>query len=268
MPEIKVKGASISYRQRGKGNPLLLVHGWNASSAMWMLNLRGLSPGHRVIAVDLPGHGDSGLPEGFEPDLAGYAEFLEDLRRALFLPSLELVGHSMGGCISLLYALSHPERVSRLVLMDTPARRQAFNRLSRIASPRPCIKIFYRIRGPRLNAYMFKRALLHPEKVPGEVIEENLRRSSGISWEIFRGTTSSVRRVSIDPALIATLDLPVLLLWGDRDKTVSKQEAYRLKQLLPRANLALVSAAAHSPQLEAPRLVESLILEFLEGSGL
>jgi abhydrolase domain-containing protein 6 len=265
LPEIKVRGASISYRQRGKGEPLLLVHGWNASSAMWMLNLRGLSSGRRVIAVDLPGHGDSGLPEGFEPDLPGYAEFLEDLRRALFLPTLDLVGHSMGGCISLLYALRHPDRVSRLVLMDTPSRRQALNRLSRVASPRPCIRLFYRMRGPRLNAYMFKRALLHPEKVPDEVVEENLRRSSGISWEIFRSTTSSVRSVSIDPGEIAALGLPVLLLWGDRDKTVSKQEAYRLKQLLPRANLALVPAAGHSPQLEAPGLVEGLILEFLEG---
>lgn len=120
MPEIKVKGASIYYRQRGKGEPLLLVHGWNASSAMWTLNLRNLSAGHRVIAVDLPGHGGSGLPEGFVPDLAGYAGFLEDLRRALYLPGLDLVGHSMGGSISLLYALEHPERVSRMVLMDVP----------------------------------------------------------------------------------------------------------------------------------------------------
>jgi pimeloyl-ACP methyl ester carboxylesterase len=264
MPEVKVKGASINYRQRGKGDPLLLVHGWNASSAMWMLNLRGLAAGRRVIAVDLPGHGDSGLPEGFEPDLSGYAEFLEDLRRALYLPSLDLVGHSMGGCISLTYALRYPGRISRLVLVGAPSRRQAINRLSRFPLPGYGAKLFYRMHGPRFRTYMFRRGLACPENVPGEAIEENVRRAGGISRDIFCRTTSFVRRVSIGQEDIAGLDRPVLLLWGDRDKTVSRQEAYRLKDLLPRANLVFIPGAGHSPQLESPELVDNLILEFIQ----
>ncbi len=263
MPEIKVRGASINYRQRGKGEPLLLIHGWNASSAMWMLNLRGLSSERRVIAVDLPGHGGSGLPEDFVPDLAGYAGFIEDLRRALFLPSLDLVGHSMGGSISLLYALDHPDRVSRLVLMDTPADRKAIHLIARLTSPGPGTWLYNHMHGRRFRTYMFRRALACPEKLPDEVLEENLRLSAGISREVFKATTLAVRRVSIDPVAVAAMDLPVLLMWGDRDKTVSLKEARRLKELLPRANVVLVPEAAHSPQLDNPRLVEKLILAFL-----
>lgn len=90
---------------------------------------------------------------------------------------------------------------------------------------------------------MFKRTLAHPVELPGEVLDENLRLSAGISREVFKGTTSSVRRVSIDPDAIAGLDLPVLL---------------------PRANLAIVPEAARSPQLDNPRLVGKLVLAFLQ----
>ena len=264
MPETKVRGAAINYRQRGKGEALLLVHGWNASSAMWALNLRNLSSGHRVIAVDLPGHGGSGLPEGFVPDLAGYAAFVEDFRRALFLPRMDVVGHSMGGCISLLYALGHPSRVSRLVLMDTPADRKSIHLLARLGSPGPGAWLFDHMRGHRFRAFMFERALAHPEKLPGEVLEENLRLSAGIPSHVFKATTKAVRRVSINPDAIAALDLPVLLIWGEKDKTIRVKEGRRLRELLPRANLALVPEAAHSPQLDNPRLVEQLILTYLD----
>lgn len=263
MPGLKVRGASVNFRQRGKGDPLLLVHGWNASSATWTLNLRGLASERRVVAVDLPGHGGSGLPEGFEPDLKGYAEFLEDVRRALYLPSLELVGHSMGGCIALTYALLHPGRVSRLVLVGTPARRQAINLLSRVPVPGYGIKLFHRVQGPRLRTYMFKRALAYPEDVPPEAVEENVGRAAVTSHDVFYSTTSFVRGVRIEEEGIAGLDLPVLLLWGDQDKTVSREEAYRLKGLLPRANLVFIPRAGHNPQLEAPGLFDGLVLEFI-----
>jgi pimeloyl-ACP methyl ester carboxylesterase len=264
MPEVEVKGAIVNYRQRGKGDTLLLVHGWNASSAMWALNLRGLAAGRRVIAVDLPGHGGSGLPGGFEPDLAGYAGFLEDLRRALYLPSFELVGHSMGGCIALSYALSHPGRVSRLVLVGTPARRQAINRLSRVPVPGYGFELFHRAQGPRLRSYMLKRSLANPGEVPPEAFEENVRAAAVESHAVFRATSSFVRRVSFDEEEISRLDRPVLLLWGEEDKTVSAKEAYRLRELLPRANLAFIPRAGHSPQLESPRLFDELVLRFIQ----
>ncbi len=264
MPQIRVGNASVNYRQRGKGEALLLVHGWNASSAMWALNLRGLSSARRVIAVDLPGHGDSGLPRGLEPDLDGYAGFLEDLRRALHLPSLELVGHSMGGCIALAYALRHPGRVSRLVLVGTPARRQAMNRLSRLPVPGGGMELLYRAQGPRLRKYMLKRSLARPGEVSPEALEENVRAAAAASGAVFRSTASSVRKVSFAQDDLAGLDLPVLLLWGEEDRTVGVKEAHRLKGLLPRADLAFIPRSGHSPQLESPHLFDRLVLEFIQ----
>ena len=265
LPEVKVQGTGVFYRQRGKGRPLMLVHGWNASSAMWMLNLGELSSCRRVIAPDLPGHGSSGAPDGFGFDLAGFSGFLEGLRRSLFLHDLDLVGHSMGGCICLEYALRFPQRVRRLVLLGTPWRRAALSWTARLPAPACSIRLFYRLRGPRLNRFMFTRALRHPETVPEEVLQENLRQAGTITPRAFVSTTRMMRNVGFDESQLAELDVPVLLLWGEKDPIVSPEEGRRLKGVLPRANLLFVPDAAHSPQLDSPALFNRMVLEFLEG---
>ncbi|MCR4399270.1 MAG: DNA recombination protein RmuC [Syntrophomonadaceae bacterium] len=80
MPTVDLNGAAISYADEGEGDALLLVHGWIGSGALWDLMLPGLAAGFRVVAPDLPGHGDSGIPAGFSFDLAGFSRFLEQMR--------------------------------------------------------------------------------------------------------------------------------------------------------------------------------------------
>ncbi len=113
-------GARISYTDQGQGDALVLLHGWIGSGALWGMVAPWLSERFRVIVPDLPGHGDSGIPEGFRFTLDGFAAWLDDLRRALELARVSLVGHSMGGSISMHYAASHPDQVDRLVLIDAP----------------------------------------------------------------------------------------------------------------------------------------------------
>ncbi|MEV6978561.1 alpha/beta fold hydrolase [Kitasatospora sp. NPDC093806] len=120
---VEVAGVALAYRESGPvgGPPLVLLHALGERGSDWDGVLPGLAPGHRVLALDLRGHGDSGRPgryglEAMRDDVVGFLD-------ALGLDQVDLVGHSMGGVVAYLVAQEWPERVGRLVLEDVPAPR-------------------------------------------------------------------------------------------------------------------------------------------------
>ncbi|MER6947739.1 alpha/beta fold hydrolase [Nonomuraea sp. NPDC000554] len=115
---------------RGDGPPLLLVHGWGADSHQWSWHIDALARTHRVIAVDLRGHGYSSVPESGNTPRA-MAEDLNGLLARLGVPEVVAVGHSMGGQVVSVLAVEHPERVARVVAVEpaygmTPEVAQGF----------------------------------------------------------------------------------------------------------------------------------------------
>ncbi|WP_374636918.1 alpha/beta fold hydrolase [Paracoccus sp. (in: a-proteobacteria)] len=107
----------IAYREAGRGDPIVLIHGVGMQSAAWMPQIDALSQSHRVIALDMPGHGGSSpLPAG-----GGLADFVAWLRAALDglgLARISLAGHSMGALIAGGFAVSHPAMVARVALLN------------------------------------------------------------------------------------------------------------------------------------------------------
>lgn len=129
---VVLDGAKIVYIDEGRGDALVLVHGWIGSGILWDLMVPELARDFRVVAPDLPGHGDSGIPDGFSFDLQGFFRFLEEMREAHDLPRFTLVGHSIGGNIALNYAARYPSWVSALVLIDTPAHTRSISWSARL----------------------------------------------------------------------------------------------------------------------------------------
>lgn len=101
----------------GEGPPLLLVHGWGADSHQWSWHLDALAAGHRVVTVDLRGHGYSSVPEA-DNTPRRMAEDLRELLDHLRIPAVVAVGHSMGAQVVSILAVEHPDRVARLVAVD------------------------------------------------------------------------------------------------------------------------------------------------------
>jgi pimeloyl-ACP methyl ester carboxylesterase len=120
MPSIIINGLNTFYESRGKGKPLVLVHGAGGSSTYWFNQLSELSKGLRVIAVDLPGHGKSDPLKGW-PTVEEYAEHAVAFIKGLKLRKVTLLGHSMGGWIVQLIALEHPKILEKLVIVDSSA---------------------------------------------------------------------------------------------------------------------------------------------------
>lgn len=113
----------IAYREAGSGDPLVLIHGVGMQSAAWAPQIKALSKSHRVIALDMPGHGGSSpLPAG--SDLAAFVAWLRAALEELGLTRVSLAGHSMGALIAGGFAVSHPEMVSRVALLNGVFCRQ------------------------------------------------------------------------------------------------------------------------------------------------
>ncbi|WP_460275336.1 alpha/beta fold hydrolase [Celeribacter sp. ULVN23_4] len=110
-------GARFAYREAGRGEPVLLIHGVGMQSEAWMPQIEALSKTHHVIAVDMPGHGQSDpLPVGSM--LQDFVAWLDKVIRTLGLEKVNLAGHSMGALISGGYAATHPNHVLRVALLN------------------------------------------------------------------------------------------------------------------------------------------------------
>jgi pimeloyl-ACP methyl ester carboxylesterase len=115
---VAVPGGTLAYTAAGSGEPLLLIHGLGGTRRTWRNIIGPLAATHRVIAPDLPGHGDSDAPAG-DYSLGAHAAALRDLLVALGHPTATVAGHSLGGGVAMQFAYQFPERTSRLMLISS-----------------------------------------------------------------------------------------------------------------------------------------------------
>jgi pimeloyl-ACP methyl ester carboxylesterase/putative sterol carrier protein len=266
-------GIDTFYVAAGSGAPVVLLHGLGATNASMLTTVAALAPGHRVIAPDLPGFGDSDKPEAaYDP--AFYSRWLLAFLDALGVPEASLVGNSMGGRIALEAALTAPERVSNLALL---APSMAFRRFRQAV---PLVRTLSPEWGalplPLLHAQvrMFVRRLFaRPERLPDAwydaAADEFLR--------VFRTPRGRValfaaaRQIYLEKPFgkngfwtrLAGLRVPALFVWGDRDRMVPCGFAKHVEALLPEARSVVLEDAGHVPQFEHPERTHALLGEFL-----
>ena len=263
MNHLSMNGSRISYEDKGSGNTVLFVHGWNGSGYLWHMNLEGLSGSYRALALDLPGHGDSQIPQGFPFTMEGYSAFIERFCDALHLADITLAGHSFGGSIAMHYAVHYPGRASRLVLIDSPSTGKVLPWPLRLPFLDKLLAIYQPLRGRRSYRRMLTSSVNHPEKLPTDWLEGAVTQASKVDRSALIQTTMLLRGMDLE-AELARIDLPVLVLWGDNDGSVKLDEAYHLRDSLADVRLEILPGCNHCPPYEYPDLVNTLITGFIE----
>ncbi len=233
------------------GTPVLLLHGWGASSALMQpVASRLAARGWRTITPDLPGFGASGLPPAVwgVPEYARWALALLD---ALQVPSAHLIGHSFGGRISLMLGAEHAARIGRIVLVDSagiPPRRQLAGqiRLRTYKAARAALeRLGQRGRADALRAWYGRR------------YGSSDYQSAGPLREVF------VRVVNHDLSEIATrVQRPTLLVWGERDEDTPLWQGRALEQRIPDSGLVVLEGAGHYSYLEQPDRFVTIVDHF------
>jgi 3-oxoadipate enol-lactonase len=254
---LELNGVRHHYVSKGEGPPVLLVHGLGGSLHAWYGVIEALSINHHVVALDLRGHGRSDRGTG-SYSVAQWASDVEALIRALELPAVTLVGHSLGSLVAQQLALSNPEVVDQLVLVGG------------VSYFEPPMKKAYEDRANRVDADGMDA--LVDEWLPGALSPRNAAMHPalvGLLRDLFLRNdptcyAKACRALAKAPSLQREdIGQPTLLVVGDHDRSTPMAMTEELHREIPVSRVRVVPNAAHWVQLEQPDEVAAAILEFL-----
>jgi pimeloyl-ACP methyl ester carboxylesterase len=254
----------------------VLLHGGGLDAARlsWGRLLPVLARGHRVVAPDWPGYGESDKP-AHRSTLPYLERTLKRLLDALGIERATLAGVSMGGAVAIGFALRHPERVERLVLIDSyGVQRHAPGHVASflVAHAPGLTRLIWWLaaRFPAASRMMLGAVFHDPASTPDlpwlvhEFGVEARRPGAGRAWRSFQRHETLPSRLRTDyTPLLHRLTPPVLVVHGAHDRLVPLAAARRAARRIPRARLAVIADAGHWSQRERPALVNDLVTRFL-----
>ena len=249
-------GVTMRYTDTGTGaGTVILMHGWGCTAETVEIIRRQLAPRHRVLTVDLPGHGKSTepqlLPDGRPWGVNEFTEMIEALARHEGIEAPILVGHSYGGRIGILYASRN--KVEKMVLVDAAG-----------VKPRRPLSYYLKIYSFKLSKWITQLAL-GKEKAAARI--EAMRARTGSAD--YKNSSPMMRRVmsrSVNQDLCKYMPLikaPTLLMWGEADTATPLSDARTMEKLIPGAGLVTFAGCGHYSFLDNPRAFGMVLDNFL-----
>jgi pimeloyl-ACP methyl ester carboxylesterase len=272
--ESPVRGVNYSVTGDGE-HTIVLLHGFADNVATWNRVVPPLAVNHRVIAIDLPGFGDSTKP-WTRPLLAGYVEVVRDVLDAEGVTgAVSLMGNSMGAVVSLLFAARHPDRADGVVLIDMPGLRTV-PRIWKLAVSKPselALRAGLRVL-PDATAqasvgwcYLLLAAAdprrLDPLVRQGFATPYAARERLSALLPLGRVLLDELRTAQLG-SLVATVSVPVLLVFGSRDLLTPARVLRRLGRL---GGTVVLDGCGHCPQIDRPAELLGEVLPFLRAAA-
>jgi pimeloyl-ACP methyl ester carboxylesterase len=252
----------LPYDEAGRGPAVVLLHAGICDRSMWSEHLESLAAaGHRALAVDIPGFGEAEAQAGEQAPWTDVLATLDELS----IQGAAVVGNSFGGAVALRIAAVAPERVTALVAISAPAPG---------IEPSPQLEAAWEAEEAALERGDIDGALkvvldtwTQPDAPPAlrEQVAEMQRRTYELQGAIAE-VVEAPDPVEEDPSVLNRMEMPALVMVGDRDLSDFRQGAEQLAEALPRARLEVIEGAGHLAPLETPDEFRRLLLEFLGGA--
>lgn len=256
-----VGGLDIAYLQGGAGEPLVLVHGFGADKDNFTRVARFLTPHDRVVIPDLPGFGESSKPDNLDYGIADQVERLHALTQQLGLTRFHLGGSSMGGHISMAYAVKYPGEVASLWLLDPGGTKVAYDsELRRHYLRTREILLLAKTPAdfPRIMDFVMAKQPFFPHSFKA-VLGERAAANYPLHSRIFAELNDHPYLMD-DP--MQHIEAPALIVWGKQDRVLNPKAVDTLKQILPHSQAVLMDGIGHLPMIEAPEQVARDYLAF------
>jgi pimeloyl-ACP methyl ester carboxylesterase len=270
-------GHTLSFVDSGSGPAVLFVHGLLGSHRNWAHLIDRLDDCHRVIVPDLFGHGASAKPEG-DYSLGAHAGTLRDLLDRLGVDRVTLVGHSLGGGISMEFCYLFPERVERLVLVGSGGLGREVNPLLRSATlpgaewVLPVIASGWLLERVHSVGRVLSSAGWRPGSDLTAVWQGFTSLSDADSRRAFLATTRAVvdpggQSVSARDFLPELSGVPTLVVWGTRDRMIPAWHATMAHSAIPGCRVELFEGAGHFPHLDEPDRFADVLRDFMASTA-
>jgi pimeloyl-ACP methyl ester carboxylesterase len=255
---LTVAGLRVHSLEGGSGAPVVLVHGLGGRAQDWASLLPDLvHSGFHVYAMDLPGFGESAKPTERSYSISEQAAFVEAFLDAVHLERVALVGVSMGGWISGTVALDVPQRVDRLVLVDSAGFSYHPSFDTGLFTPTTPEQV------DALLAVLMPR----PNRLPGFVKDDVVREGKGGAWVVHRALASMKAGEGILDARFAALKMPMLLLWGKQDLVTPLALGEAMHQAAPHSILEIYDGCGHLAFATCSARIAPRLVRFLNGDG-
>ena len=261
--------AHVRDQGRSDGEPLVLVHGSTASLHTWEPWVAILGDEFRLVSFDLPGHGLTGRTVGDDYSIDAMVAFVDQVTRSLGVDRFHLAGSSMGGRAAWHFALDHPERVRRLILIsasgypepddeDPPlgfllARLPLVNRLMLYVTPRAVVAETLRAAFAEPSLATEEMATRYHELLLREGSREAMR--ARLTLPVYSERIREIGRIR----------QPTLVIWGREDALVPVADAERFARDLPDVRVRIYDGVGHLPMEEAPEPTAAAVRAFLRG---
>lgn len=253
-----VYGAKINYVEAGSGPVVVLLHGLGGNTTNWQFNIAPLAQKYRVIVPDQIGFGKSDKPL-LNYRITTYVDFLDAFLKELKVERAAFVGNSMGGWVAAAYALAHPEKVERLVLVDAaglmPAQEVDLPLLMKLnPSTREGMKEL-------VSKVFFNKTIFMSDAF----IDASMRAriNAGDGYTIRSLTESILRREDFLDGRLSGIKQPTLVIWGREDGVLPLSDGQRFQKEIPGAQLLVFEQCGHVPQVEKALDFNAAVSKFL-----
>jgi abhydrolase domain-containing protein 6 len=261
--QLTVSDLNIHYYQGGpaSGEALILLHGFAADKDNWLRFSRHLTQDYRVIAVDLPGFGESDLPPG-SYDVGTQAERLANILDALGIRQAHVLGNSMGGHIAALFAARYPDRVHSLALfgnagIDAPRQSELYQRLRQDGANPLVVRKIEDFQA--LLEFVFVEPPYLPESLKTHLAERAMANAAHYD-RVFEQLVN--RYIPLEHEL-PKISAPTLILWGKQDRVLDVSSIEVMQPLLRKPSVVIMDNVGHAPMLERPEESALLYRRFL-----
>jgi len=247
--------------------PLVLVHGWPSSSDLWRHMIPELSKHFYILVPDLPGHGKSDKPLSVSYDRDFYCRFLLDFFDAFNLKTANLAVHDLGGMAGISFAVRHPDRLAKFIVMDTSPYKDIplLLHLSLYFLKINLLTRFF------LTRWVFALVLkngFHNKKIITPELVDRFRSPWGGTKEGVKAFANTIKipihQLVESTSDIKKIDIPTLILWGRNDFFFPLKIARQLHKDIKQSTLVSVEKAGHFLQEEQPQFIQEQMIDFLQ----
>lgn len=250
--KININGIDLYYKTAGEGEPLLILHGWGASSVSWVRLIDEIAgKGFKLIIPDLPGFGKTEAPKDIW-GITEYANLISSFIKELNLSNFSLLGHSFGGGIALKITTENGTKPFRLILCDAAIVRE-----ERLSLRQKVSKFLARIGSKIISKD--SRFYLFFEKVAYKIAgAHDYYRANPLMKKIFK------KVISEDLThLLPKVDIPCLVIWGEDDRITPLEDGILFQKEIKEAELKVIKGAKHNPYKTNSVEVSESIINFL-----
>lgn len=245
---IEIDNLKVAYRVEGAGIPIVLLHGWGAEANTFRYICDWLSGTHQIYALDLPGFGLSEIPPNAW-DASDYAKLITIFLNKLNIDKVHLIGHSYGGRISIVLAAEEPEKVDKLILVDSAG----------IIPPRT-MRYYFRIILAKIGRsirYCGSSGKHLADSIAHRVGSKDYQQAGPMRATLVKSVNQNLRPLL--PKIMAS----TLLIWGENDTDTPITFGKIMQDEIPNAELVILKGAGHFSFLDKPKQFCQVVETFL-----